>query len=156
MNLKNYSSTIPASRSVEKIELLLVSAGATHISKSYKDKSVDGFVFQLPVNDKPLSFKLPAKVDAVYNRMLKGVSFHRVRDIDARKRTIREQAERTAWKILLDWVHINVSLIEIDQAKPQEIFLPYLYNFKEDKTFFELVEDNKINMPLLLGEGDGK
>jgi len=142
MNLKNYTSTIPASRSIEKIEILLVSAGATHISKSYKDKITDGFVFQIPVNNVPISFKLPAKIDMVYNRMLKGISFHRCRDVDAKKKMIREQAERTAWKILLDWVHINISMIQIDQAKPEEVFLPYMYSYTDDKTLFEIAEAN--------------
>lgn len=35
MNLKNYTSGVPPTRSVAQIELTLVSVGAKHIAKTY-------------------------------------------------------------------------------------------------------------------------
>jgi hypothetical protein len=50
---------------------------------------------------------------------------------------IKEQSERTAWKLLSDWVDIQMSLIELDQVELIEVFMPYLYDVAKDQTFFE-------------------
>lgn len=47
MNLRNYTSTVPASKSVEAIERLLVAAGASHIVRQYVDGGLKGFIFAL-------------------------------------------------------------------------------------------------------------
>ena len=50
---------------------------------------------------------------------------------------VREQAERTAWKLLLDWVEVQVSMIVIGRREVIEVFLPYLYDFKKDQTLYQ-------------------
>ncbi|MBK7433510.1 MAG: hypothetical protein IPI66_06090, partial [Chitinophagaceae bacterium] len=47
MNIKNYTSTIDASRSMANIEELLVEIGATNINKQYADKVCTGITFLL-------------------------------------------------------------------------------------------------------------
>lgn len=47
MNIKNYTSTVDASRSMGKIEELLVEIGATNINKQYTDKACTGITFLL-------------------------------------------------------------------------------------------------------------
>ncbi|MGC4038393.1 MAG: hypothetical protein QM764_20685 [Chitinophagaceae bacterium] len=48
MNIKNCTSTIDATRSMSKIEDLLVEIGATDISKQYSEKVCTGITFRLP------------------------------------------------------------------------------------------------------------
>lgn len=151
MNLKNYTSSVPVERSIMMIEKLLMDAGALNISKSMnpETREVEGVIFLINVNQKPILFKLPSKVEQCYKIMMKEVS--------ARSATKKEvlnnkkaQAQRTAWKLLYDWVSIQVSMIQIEQVELMEVFLPYAYDMKNDQTFFQKMKDSGFKQ---LGEG---
>ena len=140
MNLKNYTSSVSVVNSINKIEHRLVSAGATHIAKVYDDeKNVKGITFQIPVNDKPLIFKLPAKSESVFNVLWGGVR----RPRPETKENIQQQAARTAWKLLSDWVDIQISLIKIQQVELLEVFLPYCWDPLKIKLI--LIDSGRIN-----------
>lgn len=132
--MKIYTSTVSADKSISLIERALARAGANHISKTYSRESVDGFYFQLTVSDRPISFKLPVDTIAVRRVFEARIS----KPHKGTMNRIREQAERTAWKILLDWVEIQLSMIEMEQAKAIQIFLPYV--FDGEQTFFQRLE----------------
>lgn len=143
MNLKNYTSSVPVLNSISRIEHRLAQAGSTHIAKSYDKERPVGMIFQIPVNNIPMTFKLPAKSDKVFEHMLK----QRSRPPQPSQRdAIKMQADRTAWKILSDWVDIQVSLIQLDQAEAIEVFLPYAYDGKNDRTLFERMRENNFKL----------
>ena len=52
---------------------------------------------------------------------------------------MEEQAYRVAWRNILDWVEAQMALLEIEMAKIEEIFLPYMVN-SIGETFFERME----------------
>ena len=52
---------------------------------------------------------------------------------------MEEQAYRVAWRNILDWVEAQMALLEIEMAKIEEIFLPYMVN-STGETFFERME----------------
>lgn len=138
--IKNYTSTIPASTSMARIEEMLVKAGARDIHKSYNNnQECDAIIFIMIVPGvvQPLHFKLPAKVEACYNALWKIYCKSVKKPQEATKKTIRDQAGRTAWKIIHDWVDLQLTLIELEQAEPMELFLPYVYNPESKQTFFE-------------------
>ena len=140
MNLKNYTSSVSVVNSINKIEHRLVSAGATHIAKVYDDeKNVKGITFQIPVNDKSLIFKLPAKSESVFNVLWGEVR----RPRPETKENIQQQAARTAWKLLSDWVDIQISLIKIQQVELLEVFLPYCWDPLQIKLI--LIDSGRIN-----------
>ena len=149
MNLKNYTSSVPVERSIMMIEKLLIDAGATNISKSVNEqKEVDGIVFMISVNARPILFKLPSKTEQCLKIMMKEVSprsLHK-KEVMTNKRA---QAQRTAWKLLFDWVSIQVSMIQIQQVELMEVFLPYAYDVQNNQTFFEKMKTNEYK---LLGE----
>jgi hypothetical protein len=124
------------------IEKLLIDAGALNISKQINQttKMVDGIIFQIRVNSQLLLFKLPANVDKCFKRLWREVK----QPTATREANTLEQAKRTAWKLLYDWVSVQVSLIEIDQVDLMEVFLPYAYNGQEDKTYYQLLKENQF------------
>lgn len=140
MNLKNYTSETPAVNSMGRIEKCLVQAGATDISKKYSDGICNSITFRMMVNHNPLFFQLPAKVERCFDVMWKEVK----RPRPDTKQKIRSQAERTAWKIVCDWVEVQLSMILLEQAEALEVFLPYVYNPATDETFFKMLKNNNF------------
>ena len=135
MNLKNYTSTVLPEKSIMLIEKLLVDAGAMNISKWYVDAIIAGMAFQVEINCSPVSFKLPAKSDLVFKELKKGYK----RWNDSAEDTCKKQAQRRAWKLLFDWVQIQVSMILLNQVEFMEVFLPYAFDGKQ--TFFEVLKE---------------
>lgn len=142
MKLKNYTSNVAVEKSIFQIETMLVKAGATHIAKFYDNQRTAGFIFQIPIEDKNLTFKLPANPLAV-KRIMEG-EVRRPRKGTMNK--VWDQAERTAWRILADWVHLQVTMIQMEQAESIQIFLPYIYDGKTDQTLFEKVKNNNFKL----------
>lgn len=141
MTLKNYTSTVPANRSIAQIEAKLVAKGATQIMKEYKDEQVIAIAFILSVEGVAMPFKLPARVENCGKILLANLSSR------AQPQTIKkipEQAERTAWKIVLDWVDVQLSMIELAQVEFMEVFLPYLYNGVTKQTYFEMLKGDGL------------
>lgn len=138
MNLKNYTSEVPAITSMGKIEKSLVEAGATYISKKYEDGICIAVRFRMMVNAQPLFFELPAKVDACFKVLWKEIK----RPQPDTKKRVQQQAERTAWKIINDWVEVQLSMIRLEQAEVLQIFLPYAFNPATEQTFFQQIKQN--------------
>jgi hypothetical protein len=147
INLKNYTSTVPAVTSMGRIEQCLVKSGATDISKKYEDGICKAVTFRMLVNGQPLFFQLPAKIGPCFNVLWKEIKRPRP---DSRQKT-KEQAERTAWKIVSDWVEIQMSMILLEQADALEVFLPYAYNPATEKTFYNSLKEGGFKA--LLGPG---
>ena len=146
MNIKNYTSTVDASRSMAKIEELLVEIGASNINKQYVDKICTGITFLLfdAQLGQTLAFHFKAQVDEVFKILWKEVK----RPQPNTKATLLEQAKKTAWKILCDWTEIQCSMILLGQAKPLQMFLPFIYDMKENETFYDKVVNGKMKLLL--------
>jgi hypothetical protein len=142
MNIKNYTSTIDASKSMAKIEELLVEVGASHVNKTYKDKVCTGITFLLYDQGvgQTLAFHLKAQVTECFNVLWKEVK----RPTADTKKNILAQANRTAWKILSDWTEIQISMILLGQAKPLQMFLPFVYDVKNEETLYDKIESGKM------------
>ncbi len=144
MNIKNYKSTVEASRSMTKIEELLVEIGATNINKQYADKVCTGITFLLYDQQlqQTLAFHLKAQVEECFQVLWKDVK----RPQANTKATLQHQANKTAWKILSDWTEIQCSMILLGQAKPLQMFLPFVYDVKSNETFFDKINSGKAQL----------
>ena len=142
MPLKNYTSSVPAIRSIAQIEAKLASKGARQILKEYDvEGHVTSIAFILEIEGVELPFKLPARIENC-ETILKGDLSPRARPETVKK--VPAQAERTAWKIVLDWVEVQMSMIELAQVEFLEIFLPYLFNAGTKQTYFETIKEKGI------------
>ena len=136
MPLKNYTTQVPVERTIAEIEKLLAKFGATDIWKQYESGNVKRINFVINTAMGEIPFKLPANVEAVRavlmekrKRGLKSISESKAADIN--------HARRVCWRIIKDWIYSQLSLIELEQIKIEQVFLPYAVNVKTNKTLFE-------------------
>jgi len=140
--IKNYTSMVSASKSVQHIEDRLIAAGAKTVVKMAEKGKLVGVAFVIFVNNRDMSFRLPARIDRVEERLKKEIKKLHEGTLDR----IAAQAERTAWRLLSDWIDVQMSLIELDQAEFIEVFMPYLYDHLKDQTFFERMKSQNFSM----------
>ena len=141
--IKNYTSTVPVSRSVQHIEDCLIRHGAKNILKMYDaDKKLESLCFIIAVDGKDIPFKLPASVDKVEKVLKAAVR----RPTAATYERIRKQAEICAWKLQSDWVDIQMSLLELNQVEIMQVFLAYVYYPASKQTYFEKIKGNGFKL----------
>jgi hypothetical protein len=130
--MKNYTSNVPVERTVARIEAVLAKAGARSVQKDYKDGELVAlsFVVQLP-DHKPVNVRLPVNAEAVFQAMRRNMKRPRAGSLQK----LVEQSLRTSWKLMQDWVEVQLSLIEMQQADFLQVFLPYVYD--GEQTFYQ-------------------
>lgn len=132
MAMKNYTSEVPISSSMARIEKNLVIAGAKKIMRDYDaDGNCISISFQIVTDRETLGFQLPSRVEAIYKKLYSKYT----RPTTKSEEIVRAQAGRTAWKIISDWVEIQITMIELEQAELAQVFLPYLFDGKQ--TFYD-------------------
>ena len=139
--MRNYTSTVDAEDSIFRIEQKLIQFGASHILKEYDDaKQVSALSFTLLVDRETLRrlpIRMPANVEAV-----RKVLWGQVRPGGNRQQKlakVAQQAVRTAWKLTLDWLDVQLSMIEMGQAEAAQVFLPYV-RCSGERTFYEVIK----------------
>ena len=55
----------------------------------------------------------------------------------------REQAERTAWRNIRDWILAQMAFVEAGNVEVDEVFLPYLTDGK-GKTLYQVYKDGQL------------
>lgn len=142
MNLKNYTSEVPAGRSIERIKNVLRNLKVKNINEEYGENGrLEGIKFVIDINGKSVVFALPAKIDVIADIMYRQVR----RPTEATKKRCQEQAERTAWKTIQDWIEVQATMIQLEQAELFEVFLPYALTASGD-TVFSAIKNNNIKL----------
>lgn len=143
--IKNYTTEIAAEKTIGEIQKLLAKAGAKSISFEYgKEGEIDGLTFTIPVRGIPVSFRLPARQDGVYKILTKGRQQLYREDV---QKKWAQQARRTAWRNVKDWLDAQLALIQMEQAELAEVFLPYAVS-PSGRTLYEEFQSGN-----LLGSG---
>lgn len=137
MAIKNYTTTKHPCESIGEIQAALAKGGAKKVMIDYDESGEPkSLAFALETERGFIGFQLPANIEGVYEVF--------------RKQKVRadiEQAKKTAWRNVRDWVLAQMAFIEAGNATLQEAFLPYLTN-KEGQTLYQAY----INGQLLLAD----
>lgn len=145
VNIKNYTSGISIETTVSRIEAKLAAVGAAGIMKLYgPDKKISALIFNMPVGDRSYAIRVPANVEACFEAMWCQYLKEHSRPREGTKDAIKDQASRTAWKLVQDWIEVQVSMIFMKQAEPLEVFLPYVWDGKQ--TYFGAIKGSGFKM----------
>ena len=135
MAIKNYTSKISSIKSLAEIQESLAIHGARKIMLDYDNRGkAAGITFCIEVNGTLAGFYLTANVAGV-------LSVFKEQHI----KEDREQAERTAWRNVRDWVLAQMSFVECGNATIEEVFFPYLTDGK--KTLFQAYSSGQLQLP---------
>lgn len=152
--LKNFSTEIEAEKTIMEIERMLAKFGAKKTLKEYDVAGqVMGLAFVIDTPDGEMPIKLPARIDKIEN----------VFKVQASKKLLprkyfggewaHQQAGRTAWRTIKDWIDAQFALISIEMVNVEEIFLPYAYSASLGQTLYEAVRDHKVDLSWMLQAG---
>lgn len=147
MSLKNKTSK--GKNTFEKIQMLLAQNGAKKVMFDYaNDGTLEAISFALEVNGKIVGFRLPALTENVVEIMYGG------KDRWGNKKKItdlqKEQAYKTAWANIRDWIDAQMALVQTRQVEVAQVFLPYMV-MQGNQTLYEKVVSNPS---FLLGSGE--
>jgi hypothetical protein len=140
--LKNYTTKVPADRSIKEIQDSLVKNGAVGVMYQYEKGTgrISALVFRLAVKEKLVSFSLPVNWRN-FQEVLKQQEVRRWDDED--------YCYRVAWRDIRDWVLAQMALYETTIVELPQVFLPFATDDK-GKTVYDKLLNNKF----LLGDGN--
>lgn len=108
----NYTTEVPAGRTVGEITSLLVQKKALSINTDYDENGrAIALTFIIRVSDNLIPFRMEPNVKGVAKKLPNQQDIAR--------------AERVAWRILLRWVEAQMAMVESTQAEMGQVFLPY-------------------------------
>ncbi len=140
------NTDVPAERSAAELHAELVKAGAIRVSTEYAAGKLAGMHWVMEVNKVPVPFKLPARVDGVFQILRK----RQTGSVDQVK--LRAKAERIAWRQLYRWVQAQNAMVQAGMAQASEVFMSYAVN-DQGRTMFELFFEQT---PKMLAAGSSK
>jgi hypothetical protein len=119
MPILNFTTKIDAWKTVNEIQQILAKHSITHFSIKNEGSFPVGLSFTIDYNGTPLNFLLPSN----YQGVLKCLRQDRKVPNSSKN---EEQALRTSWRIVKDWVEAQLAMVQANLAPIQEVFMPYL------------------------------
>ena len=132
MPIKNYTTTIKASKTIGEIQEILASRGARQIMIDYQDGRANRVCFTI---DTPIGLQavvLPVQPDRVLAVLKRdGVKADYTR------------AEIVAWRIAKDWLVDQLAILDTDMVTIDQVLLPYFVD-RSGRSVYELYGSGQL------------
>lgn len=140
--LKNYTTKVPASRSINQVQEALAETGASAIMMDLDPATgkVSGLMFAIEIRGNFVNFKLPVDCER-FRKALLNDGVHRAQSDD-------DYVYRVAWRCVRDWVMAQIALIKTQMVELDQVFLPYAVSPNGSTVYQAIISGD---MPLLLG-----
>ncbi len=144
MAILNYTTKIAPEQTIAEIQKMLTKHGVAAMMTEYDGAHVAAVSFKMNIDGKPMAFKLPCNWRSV-------VEIFKKQRVRARiTPEVEQQAIRTAWRIIKDWVEAQLALVEVNMVTVPQVFLPYAI-MRDGRTLTERIESDP---QFLLGSGE--
>ena len=114
----------PQQSASEAMHLLSI-IGASNISMDFSNGELVGMTFQVRLGERVIAYRLPVRCENIAKTLLaieaKKTTYWRRKEIVAKK--VAEQAKRTAWRLMLEWLKVQTAFVENGVRHPAEVFL---------------------------------
>lgn len=131
---------------------MLAAKGATQIMMDFSENAQPiALKWRVETSKGSLAFGLPIRAEAVFDVLTKQ------RVLPSNPDARREQAERTAWRIVKEWIGAQMALIETEMVVMEEVFLPYMLTEDQTTLYQAMLVEGRLKMlpPGLSEPGDG-
>jgi hypothetical protein len=132
MPLKNYTTTIKASKTIGEIQEILAQRGARQIMIDYQDGRANRVCFTI---DTPIGLQavvLPVQPDRVLAVLRRdGVKADYTR------------AENVAWRIAKDWLVDQLAILDTEMVTIDQVLLPYFVD-RSGRSVYELYNSGQL------------
>lgn len=146
----NYTTTIPAERTMAECQGMLGKHGASHVSIAYEDGEASGLAFGLRTPHGERTFTLPVDVDAVHQLLLRQLDSGELRPhMKVQVVRSRAHAANVAWRVVKDWLEAQLALLEAQMATLDQVMLPYL-NVEGNQTLYAAYKEREAAASLAL------
>lgn len=119
----NYTTTIDPVKSMGECTAILIAHGAKAIGTTFDDGNPTGLTFQIETIYGPKQFSLPVNVTGTQKALLAAWRKGRI----PQRFTSTEQAHRVAWRVLKDWLEVQIAFIDAGVAEITQVMLPYVH-----------------------------
>lgn len=144
MVVRNITTSIKSEKTLMEIEGILAKFGARGIYKEFDSEgNVNLLMFYIVHKGQKIPFKMPMNIEKARKIIKLAVDERKLQRKFLEEPLRTEKAYMVGWRIIKDWIHSQMSLLEMEFAEPLQIFLSYAYNPVEDKTMYEKFEENK-------------
>jgi len=136
----NYTTVIDPTKTAGECFAMLARHGASKVMILFDDtKEPSGLAFEIATQWGQRQYTLPVNVPGVLAALQAG---RRAGTVPNRY-VNREQATRTAWRVLKDWLEAQLAMIESGISALEEIMLPWQM-VEPGKTVFQAVNEESL------------
>lgn len=131
MPIKNYTTVISPIKTAGQIQMLLVRHGARRLMMEYDDnRQPKSIAFEIEFQPgRMMPFVLRANVSGCLTSMKQSHLPKRFLNLD--------HAQRVAWRLVLNWIEVQLAFVDARQAEMAQLFLGYAMT-PDRQTCFDL------------------
>jgi len=129
-NLKNFTTSISAGKTIGEIDELLIEFGAENIMKVIENKSVKAIMFTLDLQGNQIPFRIEANIEKTAEFLATQYNNSHSRKSKSKDDFINE-AYNITWRIWKDWIHSQISIIATENVEAIKLLLGFVAVNKE-------------------------
>jgi hypothetical protein len=145
--LRNYTTSISASKSIGEIQELLIEFGAEKIMFDIKNRQAAGVSFIIKIGDKFYPYKLSVKPDNVQEFLWKEYKSGKRNALRKKREDFADDAMKIAWRIQRDLLHSLLSVVATEQVAAGVALMGFLM-VDTKNTIGELFEHGELRKAL--------